>query len=77
VIVKFVWAIVCCLLFFSCNDKFENPSGENDAVKFYRYFPLSTGKYVIYDVDSIVHETDDDNTNTPDSLKTYYHFQIM
>ena len=60
----------------SCKDKFENDSGLNEAAKNYHYFPLDSGSYIIYDVDSIVHDYADDNTANPDSIRIYYHFQL-
>ncbi|CAN5648109.1 hypothetical protein BH11BAC1_BH11BAC1_18530 [soil metagenome] len=37
------------------------------------YFPTEKGKYVIYDVDSIVHSTDD---NENDDSVYFYHYQV-
>jgi hypothetical protein len=39
----------------------------------YNYFPTEYGRYVIYNVDSIVHRTDDNNND--DSVSNY-HFQL-
>ncbi len=39
----------------------------------FNYFPTENGKYVIYDVDSIVHSTDD---NDNDDSVYYYHYQV-
>lgn len=39
----------------------------------FHYFPTEKGKYVIYDVDSVVHSTDDNNND--DSVH-YYHYQV-
>ncbi len=39
----------------------------------YNYFPTQRGSYVIFDVDSIVHSTDD---NENDDSVYYYHYQV-
>jgi len=39
----------------------------------YNYFPTDLGRYVIYDVDSIVHSTDD---NDNDDSVYYFHYQV-
>jgi len=39
----------------------------------YNYFPTAQGTYVIYDVDSIVHSTDD---NDNDDSVYYFHYQV-
>ncbi len=40
----------------------------------YNYSPTEKGTYVVYDVDSIVHSTDD---NDNDDSVYYYHYQVM
>jgi hypothetical protein len=39
----------------------------------YNYFPTEYGRYVVYNVDSTVHRTDD---NQNDDSVSYYHFQL-
>jgi len=39
----------------------------------YNYFPTEQGKYVVYNVDSIVHSTDD---NDNDDSVYYFHYQV-
>ena len=39
----------------------------------YNYFPTEKGRFVIYDVDSIVHATND---NSNDDSVYYYHYQV-
>ena len=57
------------VLVFSCKkDKIIKPSSPS-----YNYFPTEQGKYVIYNVDSVVHSTNDNNND--DSVSTY-HFQL-
>ncbi len=56
------------LTWFSCKkEKVEVPALS------YNYFPTETGKYIIYDVDSIYHSETDNNND--DSVFSY-HFQI-
>ncbi len=52
------------------------PDAVSDVSGFYNYFPLDTGSYIVYHVDSIIHEFADDLTNNPDSLKTFYHYEV-
>jgi hypothetical protein len=56
------------LTWFSC----KKESVEVHALS-YNYFPTETGKYIIYDVDSIYHSETDNNND--DSVFSY-HFQI-
>lgn len=39
----------------------------------YNYFPTEKGKYIIFDVDSVVHSTED---NDNDDSVYYYHYQV-
>lgn len=68
--------IAAFLLFASCHDKVENDSTDSEAESLYRYFPLDSGAYIIYSVDSIIHRFDDDNTNNPDSLIDTFHYEV-
>ncbi|MCX6291883.1 MAG: hypothetical protein NT126_08975 [Bacteroidetes bacterium] len=71
---KKIWSVaILTLLFFSCKkDHVESPV----ASGYYGYFPLEQDSWVVYDVDSVVHLTDDDLTNRPDTSIAVYHFQI-
>ena len=69
--------IALVILLYSCKDTTEDPADDPDAASFYRYFPLDSGSFVIYQVDSVIHEFIDDNTNNPDSVVTEYSYQVM
>src|SRR5690349_4468150 len=62
--------ITACLLvlLFSCKDKFD-PITTNSTPYYYRYFPLDAGRYIVYDVDSIIYDL-------LSNIKIDYHFQI-
>lgn len=66
---KFILSVVGILaLFYSCKeDKITLP------VPSYNYFPTDYGRFVVYNADSIVHRTDDNNND--DSI-SYYHYQL-
>jgi hypothetical protein len=71
-------SISCCLIsslvisLSSCkDDEVITPDNVSD----HDYFPLITGKWIEYEVDSIVHEDVDDHLGI-DSAILYYHFQI-
>src|SRR4051812_15367581 len=67
-IVSFL-AVAFLVFFYSCKkDKKETPASPS-----YNYFPTEQGKFVVYNVDSIVHRTDD---NQNDDSVSRYHFQI-
>jgi len=60
------------LVIFSCKqEKLNFPLQSH-----FGYFPLEPGSWVVYDVDSILHLTDDDATNQPDTSIAAYHFQL-
>jgi len=40
------------------------------------YFPLRQGNWIIYNVDSVAHLTDDDGTDQPDTSIANFHFKI-
>jgi len=61
--------ILSTVLLFSC--KKEHAPVTSPAS--YDYVPVNTGHWVVYDVDSIVHADNDNNTD--DSVR-YFHFQI-
>jgi hypothetical protein len=61
------------ILFFSCKKEADLNSNNSNH---YSYFPLENGSWVIYKVDSIVHNSDDDFTNNPDTSISAYHFLI-
>ena len=65
---------VCFL--FSCSDELGNDPGDTEAASLYRYFPLTRGSYVVYNVDSIIHDYADDNTNNPDSLIDTFRYEV-
>src|SRR5688572_302830 len=73
---KIYFLVSMLVMVFSCKDKFEQVPKGSVTAYYSRYFPLDSGRYIIYDVDSIVHHDGDDNTLKPDSLKTYYNFQV-
>src|SRR5438067_206237 len=65
----FLLAVALMVLFFSCSkDKILKPSSPS-----YNYFPTEQGKFVIYNVDSTVHRTDD---GFSDDSVSHYHFQL-
>lgn len=67
----FKWCLLVSflfLLFFSC--KKESISSHDLD---YNYFPTKTGTYVIYDVDSVYHSENDNNTD--DSIY-FSHYQV-
>ncbi len=70
----FLFSVV---VFSSCKDKIESEPSGAEIEKSYRYFPLAAGNWMMYDVDSIIHEYADDHTNQPDSLISSYHFQVL
>ena len=60
--------VTASLLFYSCGkDQFEDPANLN---KGYHYYPLETGKYRIYQVDSILFDTTSSGVRV-DSVRTY------
>lgn len=70
--------ILVCVFFISLFCSCETDDPVKSPVKNYLgYFPLDQGRWVIYDVDSIVHLEDDDATNRPDTSIATFHFQIM
>lgn len=66
------FSIVACV-FYSCK---KETAESTAAGVYYSYFPLQTGNWVIYDVDSIAHLTNDDATGQPDTSIATYHFKI-
>jgi hypothetical protein len=66
---KYLFILFAFVVIFSCKkDKKIIPS-----VPSYNYFPTQQGRFVVFDVDSVVHRTDD---NDNDDSVSYYHFQI-
>ncbi len=61
--------IVSSLLYISCKKQQESITAPADL----GYVPTDEGRWVVYDVDSIVHADNDGNTD--DSVR-YYHFQV-
>ena len=59
--------------FYSCHKETltDSPAGMNK-----NYFPQDIGRWVIYDVDSVAHLTDDDATDHPDTSIATYHYQL-
>lgn len=73
---RFTLTITFCLLalgFQACREETIVPSVLPVS---YRYFPLDTGTWVIYDVDSIVHLDRDDAFGVDTSVEIY-RFQLM
>jgi hypothetical protein len=68
-LLKFILPVAGILaLFYSCKeDKITLP------IPSYNYFPTDYGRFVVYNADSIVHRTDDNNND--DSI-SYYHYQL-
>ena len=60
----------------SCGDEVDNDPGDVEAGSLYQYFPLEEGHYIVYSVDSIIHDYADDNTNNPDSLIDTFHYEV-
>jgi hypothetical protein len=58
--------------FYSCKDDEAVVITPTD----YNYFPVTTGHWIVYDVDSTVHLDIDDNTNQTDTSIVYYSYQI-
>ena len=61
------------LVFFSCK---KDTAVNSLTSSNYSYFPLEEGSWIIYNVDSVVHLSNDDGTNQPDTSIASYHFQI-
>ncbi len=56
----------------ACGDRIIAPPGTDDALEQYAYFPLQTGKYIVYSVDSIIYDFDNTSGATRrDSSRTY------
>lgn len=60
------------LLLSRCKDE----PGEYILLTDYNYFPIDTGNWIIYDVDSVVHLDIDDNTNQTDTSILVFHYQV-
>jgi hypothetical protein len=65
---RFVAAGIIFILYFSCKKEVIVP-----ATSSANYFPVEKGKYIIYDVDSVFHAENDNNTD--DSVYAW-HFQM-
>jgi hypothetical protein len=61
----------CCILFNACKDETVEPSNEDH----YRYFPLTSGFWTEYVVDSIYHRDGDEFLHI-DSLIDTFHFYL-
>jgi len=75
--VKYFSIVIFALfLFTSCSDEIDdNPANQESSI-LYRYFPLDSGSFIVYSVDSIIHKYDDDLTNNPDSLIDTFHYEV-
>lgn len=60
----------------SCNDEIEDNPADIEAGTLYRYFPLDSGSYIVYQVDSIIHRYEDDQYDNPDSLVDTFHYEV-
>ena len=58
--------------FYSCHKETLTDTIGNG----FGYFPMDIGRWVIYDVDSVAHLTDDDSTDHPDTSIARYHYQL-
>jgi len=72
----FSLGIFALFLLSSCSDDVETDKTDIEAESLYRYFPLDSGSYIIYRVDSIIHNYADDNTNNPDSLIDTFQYEV-
>ncbi len=72
----FSLVILSLLLISACRDEIENDPADTEAKSLYRYFPLDSGSFIIYHVDSIIHSFADDNTNNPDSLIDTFRYEV-
>jgi hypothetical protein len=71
--VKYFCALIILVFIFnSCKRETVNPADYTN----YSYFPLTIGSWIIYDVDSVIHLTNDDATNQPDTSIARSHFQL-
>jgi hypothetical protein len=64
----FLISTFLCLFVLSCKKEHVTP-GSNS----FNYFPTEQGRYVIYEVDSVLHSDNDNNT---DDSVYHWHFQI-
>lgn len=71
---KHVCAVVfISIIFSSCK---KETVERNTISAQHNYFPLKTGQWITYSVDSVAHLEIDDGTNEPDTSKAYFHFNI-
>jgi hypothetical protein len=74
--VKYLVSALFAVLLISCEDENGTTPEEIEAGSLSRYFPLQSGNYIIYQVDSIIHRYEDDETNNPDSLIDTFHYEV-
>lgn len=73
---KIHWSIYGCLLIILFATGCTKDESSNASLNDYNYFPLEQGSWIVYDVDSIVHLEDDDNTNQTDTSLRFYRYQV-
>jgi hypothetical protein len=75
--VKHILAVVAVILFLSsCSDELDKGPADSESGSLSRYFPLDSGSYIVYSVDSIIHRYEDDHTNEPDSMIDTFHYEV-